>query len=459
MKRRLRVDKIFICISVIFLFTLICIYGYRLIHFYKLEKEEVNTPTVVENKNFYDVLMNMVSDLEDDIIGAKNNNLKLDNVTNEYYFYGNVSNNYVYYSGRYFRIIGIDSNKNIKLITDDVQTSLAYGDEYTFNDSLVKKWLNKGSKYEGVFYYSLEDVDKYLTNTYSCSDIVNDIKKVTCKKQDNSNLISTISVYEYVRAGANDSYLNNNSYYYTSTNSNDGVYYVFDKGGVSLSNDREMFGVRPVITLKGDVVVSGNGSKENPYVFEDRNVNTLYDASVGEYLIYSGYTFRIIEKDKNVMKIAMEGYIEDSGNAIKKVFDQKNNNFNIKSKSNIGYYLNDSFYNSLEDKDYLKKGYFYTGSFDTDDYSYKLTFEDKVDTYVGLYQVGELFINDYALNFTLNGLNDNMNNTIFVVNEDNKIFGDNITSKYKIRPLLYLDSNLNIISGSGTKDNQYVVGK
>ena len=104
MKRRLRYDKIFICISVIFLLTLICIYGYRLIHFYKLERSEVNTPTVVENKNFYDVLISKVSNENDDVISAKDNNFKLDDSTNEYYFYGKVNNNYVYYSGRYFRI-------------------------------------------------------------------------------------------------------------------------------------------------------------------------------------------------------------------------------------------------------------------------------------------------------------------------------------------------------------------
>ena len=183
MKRRLRYDKIFICISVIFLLTLICIYGYRLIHFYKLERSEVNTPTVVENKNFYDVLISKVSNENDDVISAKDNNFKLDDSTNEYYFYGKVNNNYVYYSGRYFRILGIDKDKNIKLITEDVQTSLSYGDEYNFNNSLINKWLNIGNKNEGIFYYSLEDTDKYLTNTYTCKDIVNDIKKTTCKKR------------------------------------------------------------------------------------------------------------------------------------------------------------------------------------------------------------------------------------------------------------------------------------
>ena len=91
---------------------------------------------------------------------------------------------------------------------------------------------------------------------------INDIKKTTCKKLDNSNLISTISAYEYVRALANDSYLNNNSYYWTSTNSTDSAYYVFDKGGITTSNERDILGIRPVITLKGNTIVSGDGSKE-----------------------------------------------------------------------------------------------------------------------------------------------------------------------------------------------------
>ena len=43
-----------------------------------------------------------------------------------------------------------------------------------------------------------------------------------------------------------------------------------------------------------------------------------------------------------------------------------------------------------------------------------------------------MFINDYEDNFTLNGLSDNMDNTIFVIDKDKKIYGDNITYKYKI---------------------------
>ena len=150
---------------------------------------------------------------------------------------------------------------------------------------------------------------------------------------------------------------------------------------------------------------------------------------------------------------------ETINNIVKKVFNTKNNIFNINSKNNIGYYLNNTFYESLENKDYLKKGYFYIGSFKTDDYNYKLTFENKINTYVGLYQVGELFINDYEENFTLNGLSDNMDNTIFVIDKDKKIYGDNITSKYKIRPVLYLDSNLKILKGTGKIDNKYEIGK
>lgn len=58
------------------------------------------------------------------------------------------------------------------------------------------------------------------------------------------------------------------------------------------------------------------------------------------------------------MKIAMEGYIEEDNNIVKKVFNTKNNIFNINSKNNIGYYLNNTFYESLENKDYLKKDTF-----------------------------------------------------------------------------------------------------
>lgn len=459
MKRRLRVDKIFICISVIFIFTLICIYGYRLVYYYKLEHKVVEIP-VEEDTSIYDILMDdIINKDEVDILDVKKPNLKYDETLDEYYFYGNKDNNYVYYSGRYFRIIGVDKNKNIKMITDEVQTSLAYGNLEGYEQSDVYSWLNGNDEFEGIFLNSLNNYENYLEKTRTCGDEVIEINEASCDLNLEENFVESLSVYEYVRAGANESFLNNNSYFWTRSTSSDEAYYVFAKGGVSLADEKHMYGIRAVITLKGNTIVTGSGTKEDPYSFENIEINKLGDVSVGQYLSYSGYTFRVIAKDEDKIKIAMNGYIKEEDEVIEREFSAVDNKFDIKKKGNIGYYLNNDFYDTLENNDYLKKGYFYHSRFETDDFSYKLTFDEKVEAYIGLYQIGELFINDFEEVFTLNGLDDNVDDTIYVVDLDNKIYGDNFESKYKIRPVLYLDSELNVVSGKGLSDSPYEIGR
>jgi hypothetical protein len=50
-------------------------------------------------------------------------------------------------------------------------------------------------------------------------------------------------------------------------------------------------------------------------------------------------------------------------------------------------------------------------------------------------------------------------NMINVINKDGHIFADRISAKYYVRPAFYLDSSVNITSGSGTEKDPYVLGE
>ena len=51
-----------------------------------------------------------------------------------------------------FRIISIDEEFNMNLILNDNITNLAFGSSNDYDDSYIKKWLNKTSDvYSGIF--------------------------------------------------------------------------------------------------------------------------------------------------------------------------------------------------------------------------------------------------------------------------------------------------------------------
>ena len=96
---------------------------------------------------------------------------------------GNNPNNYVWYSGKMWRIVEY-SNYNIKLVTDDIITLLPRNVENNikYADSDVDKWL------KNIFLPTLKDPNVYLVDalwdvskTSNISDFPNDSENVTRK--------------------------------------------------------------------------------------------------------------------------------------------------------------------------------------------------------------------------------------------------------------------------------------
>ena len=128
MRKQMKKDKIFIYTSILFIASLFIIYGCRFIHYYRLDKKMPSTSTEVsEPISMYNHLLTYLTN--EDIGLSNNSNLVKNDNNNEYYFEGQVDNNYVYYSGRLWRIVKTDENKNITLITEEVQTLLPYGEK------------------------------------------------------------------------------------------------------------------------------------------------------------------------------------------------------------------------------------------------------------------------------------------------------------------------------------------
>ena len=186
------IEYLFIGFSIYIILLIIGIYTYRAIYYYNKENG------VKEESKLVDRVFNPL-----DVVYT-GDGLYKDN--RDYYFYGKDVRNYLYFSGRLFRIVGLDDN-GIKLITNDNQTSLIWGNSVNFDKSKIYEWLNKD-----VFINTISDKDK-IVNSKWCNTSV-DINNYNCSDMTESK-IGLITTNDYLKSGGVNSYLNLGSYFWT----------------------------------------------------------------------------------------------------------------------------------------------------------------------------------------------------------------------------------------------------
>ena len=443
-KKKIKLGNIYIFINIVFILGCIIFYGYRLIHYYKLEH-----PKIEENTPLYELIT-----LDKNITTINEGLYKEDNV---YRYIGNNLDNYVIYSGRLWRIVSAEDNK-VKLITEDPQTSLVWSVDTNYENSYVRSWLNNENNELKSFYESLTNTS-YILNTKTCIDVVSE-DSLKCE-QVVEDKVGLLSAYEYQKAGGEESYLNIGEYWWTSNTDKDNVaWYVYSKG--SLNNTSYSgttyysYGVRPTITLNGDIeVIRGNGTKETPYLLDKTTENILNKKYVGEYLNYSGYTWRIIETDNEYVKIVMNGIVKNDDGEDLITYFGKSNYYSV--SQDVGKYLNTTFYNKLTNQDYILERDFYTGRYDkTYKYDFNKIAEYKEKAKVGLLQLGELFVTDIPKYF-LATRTITSDNSIYEVLEEGKIYAGELTDELGLRVTMYLKPDIAILSGEGTNESPYVI--
>jgi|GEM_PF-8723 len=423
-KKLLKKSNIFLIISLLIMFSLIISYTYRLVHYYKIENPKIS---IKDNT------------LVSKIIKDNENKDNFKSINSEYIFKGKPTNNYVYYSGNMFRIVKINKDKSIKLITNNNVTSLVWSYNKDYENSYINKWLNED------FYNSLTEPDKYIVSSKFCTDKI--IEKTDICKKTIKNKVGLITYEEYKDALANNSYLNISKYFWTvNAYKNNKVWYVFNEGGVNNnSNDSSTYygyGVRPVINIKATTeFISGNGTEEQPYLLENSN-----SIKVGSYINYSNYTWQVVSNNDKI-KLVMDSCLKSNNKCIEKVYSNTSSNFNKYDYSSLAYYLNNTFYNTLNKK-HIVDGTWYIGEYSvSSDYNYKNIFVSNKIAKVGLLNITELF--NKPSSFTLTSSNEEMINTI---NEEEMIYSVKTDEKLNIYPSINIDKNIVITKGIGTKE-------
>ena len=227
-----------------------------------------------------------------------------------YYFRGNVENNYVSFAGQIWRIVRINEDGTIRLITQNIINSTSYKFNSIINNSTymyysnsqakttLESWYqtNIGSKADlaknvaSGAYYCEQAKAKYSDSYTSGSATMTTYNKYTpdfkCTTDGNGKGIVNASVGllsydEVVYAGGYPNQENNNYYLYNqnfswtmspngfiSTFSYSSVWVLTDKGKANYSCVDMNNGFRVVLVLKSDTMTTGTGTNSDPFVVE-----------------------------------------------------------------------------------------------------------------------------------------------------------------------------------------------
>ena len=451
-RRRLKITPVLVTLNVLVLLLIVAFYGTRMIKYYLKENGKSNdkdntvllVDTVLKKQSYVDLTKGLIFDEE----------------KNEYRYLGEVDDNYLEYSGILYRIIGIDKDKNIKVISDKGVTMMYSGLEKGYDKSYVNKWLNydKDVPGSGVYENNIKESVNYLSSTYYCEDIIDDIKNINCDKNSTNYKISLLSLYDYYKAGGKSSFLNNGETFYLGTlNKDNHNYYITSDGEVSINEiSTKTYAVRPVITIiSSSVLLSGKGTKDDPYRILEIKPSTLEDTTINTYVSFSNQVFKVIDNSTDATKVALSGVIKENDIDVVKSFGGKNNKYS-NSKNTVGYYLNNTYLKTLDSKNIIKSNW-YIGALSLDNLDYCNEKNTKVNLSVGMLSLGDMFVGDINNVLTLSrGIESDQ--IINVINKEGNFYGDFITSKYNVRPALYLNNELKITGGNGTFDAPYELG-
>lgn len=207
-----------------------------------------------------------------------------------YYFRGSVTNNYVIFAGKTWRIVKINGDGSVKLILDEVipNSSQFYSKDssYDLNFLNSKIYSNLNEWYQT----NLKDYDNFIANFKYCTDetmetttriYTNHNPIFECLGNASTSKIGLLTADEASFAGANNKSANTKFYLYSSnikggwwtmspSKEQNGTYsYIemFQNGMLSEGTNGNLFrGARPVINLIKRTNVTGSGTPTDPYL-------------------------------------------------------------------------------------------------------------------------------------------------------------------------------------------------
>ena len=310
----------------------------------------------------------------------------------------NLSNyrNYVWYSGKLWRIIAIYPDKTMKLVTNDIISVVDFNGGGSFYESSIYEWLN----------------EDFLDTLYNYNDIVADSvwnytadsgaqpsrpeslpnqRTVTAK-------VGLLTAYEYMNTGSpqsdaihldvraiENSYLNNligcdanhgSSWWFLTPGL---IYYNVGAPMKRNSSTALPLGVRPSIRLKYGVKFKGTGTATDPYTIVGDKEKPIYNTTLlntrssGEYVKFWNKSWRIVDTENGITKIVLEEAIVSKSDVSCGSFASSpfwGGTRNATGNTYCDYYFNNIWYNAIPSnyKSMMVDGTYYLGHYDSGSY-------------------------------------------------------------------------------------------
>lgn len=331
-----------------------------------------------------------------------------------------VSNNYVWYSGKLWRIVALYPDGTMKLVTENPIANIYWGESTEFNNSYMYQWLNED--FLDTLYNSDEIIADTIWNYTADNGNIStrptslpNQKTVTAKV----GLLNAYEVYStrYTTDSPDNFYTHSyNQVQYNNTNNELFKTYLFhgSYGGTwwllnqensskirviessnvnfeySYSPGEGAFGIRPSIVLKRDVTFNGKGTKSEPYTLSKDKEKPVYNTTLlntrssGEYVNFDNKVYRIVEVNGGSTYLVLETAIEHytlAGFADSSYWGKSTNSeYNYECTGAPYYhsypeceysdhYFNDTWYNSISTayRNMMVSGTFYQGAYANDD--------------------------------------------------------------------------------------------
>ena len=405
--------------------------------------------------------------------------------------------NYVWYSGKLWRITAIYPDGTMKMITDDTITAIRYGSNVNFytdesNSSYIYQWLNEDflSTLVNSENIIVTDASWNVTNSNasSTSEISTKLEETTIVTVP----VGLLNSYEYYKSYQNTNYGSgylNIGYSWWLLNpysSLDMWYASYNGDAYHYSPSNYKFGVRPSVNLQSGITINGgNGTSSDPYTISGdietitAGTTLLNTRESGEYVNFDGDLYRIVAIENNTTKLNKMDYVRDSNNIV----TTKNFSSNVTygsgdSETYLDYYLNNTWYNSIAAnyKNMLVVGTYYLG---TTSINYKgaicatasntVTTKDCEKTsstwigYVGLPRYGEMFASQqesgYSSSSSMWLITPNSTSRVWYIGTNGAAAESDSPSSnlYGARPSINLSSAVKITGGTGLKNDPFEI--
>ena len=443
-RKPLKTWEMIFCVGSLLLMAAVGIYyGYRSFYYFSKQNYKLTTEAATLNGRV----------VNDNQLITEGDGLHQD--TDGYYFKGNVGNNYVKYSNRLFRVIRVNNDNSIRIISDEIGTSFMWGIDSNYETSNLNKWLDKGKLLgSGVYYDTLGGVDVFVDKTKYTIDSL-DGDKVVSGDKDLSSVITTLGIKDYTLAGGKNSYLNINKAFWILGYQNEQNLFVSTEGSIEETSTYESYGVRALLTLKKNTkIIGGNGTKEDPYVIDQgQHIN-----GVDSYVRLGNDLWKIgLDSKEGYYTLYSVDYLK-VGDYVKSGYDLKDNViFDAQNKNNIAYYLNTAYLNTLTYRDVLLLTPWKTGEISLDnDYDFFKVYDDNELVKIGLLNIFDYYSGELDDFFYLTNTGE-VSDMVFIHTKDGYLEEDSTQAQRYVIPCVSINKGI-IKGGTGTKEDPYTVG-